>query len=306
MQSSHTSSKLSGSEILTRWPTGSDDPFGAEKRAEFEAALQQGQPYFGEYLHAGGWFPDRHRCLLALVREQAQRDPAKAISILEAGTYAGASAITWAHGISEFCGGRGKVLCIDEWRPYYANVKSVAREGREAEYERINWVMSEERMWSLFQYNVQACGLNHLIEWRRQSFSSDFDVLGKSGRTFDIVYVDGAHSYSNVLNDLKASIPLVAVGGVLAGDDLELCAGEVDLKAALEMRERDYVVDPRTGMEFHPGVALAVEELLGPPTPFDGVWAFRRLEGNRWESLDIWYMQLPPRPAHLKGNKKTA
>jgi hypothetical protein len=37
--------------------------------------------------------------------------------------------------------------------------------------------------------------------------------------TVDFVYIDGSHSYESVRNDIAAWWPLVAPGGILAGDD---------------------------------------------------------------------------------------
>jgi len=36
---------------------------------------------------------------------------------------------------------------------------------------------------------------------------------------FDWVYIDGNHSYENVLEDLRHYLPFVKTGGLLCGDD---------------------------------------------------------------------------------------
>lgn len=49
--------------------------------------------------------------------------------------------------------------------------------------------------------------------------TSDDALKELGGTTFDFVYIDGDHSYAQVLKDLTHYLPLVTPGGLLAGDD---------------------------------------------------------------------------------------
>ena len=80
---------------------------------------------------------------------------------------------------------------------------------------------------------------------------------------FDLVFVDGDHSYAAVLADIQAAGGLIKDGGVLCGDDLERQSFEIDQAYARTQIDSDYIRDPRSGHEYHPGVTLAVGELFG-------------------------------------------
>lgn len=49
--------------------------------------------------------------------------------------------------------------------------------------------------------------------------SYDASVYFKSDLRFDLVYIDGSHTYRNVLMDLQSWWPLIKEGGMVAGHD---------------------------------------------------------------------------------------
>jgi predicted O-methyltransferase YrrM len=57
-----------------------------------------------------------------------------------------------------------------------------------------------------------------IIQHEGDSASFNFSTLG---RTFDLVYVDGAHSYDYVANDSRAAFDIVADGGAIVWDDYQ-------------------------------------------------------------------------------------
>ena len=126
-----------------------------------------------------------------------------------------------------------------------------------------------------------------------------FATMRDNKQEFDLVYIDGAHDYSSVTQDLRATMPLVQIGGIIAGDDLEVSIEEIDINFANTHRERDFVTDPLTTRKFHPGVVLGVNTVLGKPRIYTGFWAFRRIDIERWEPVEIATASLPPIPPHL-------
>jgi len=80
-------------------------------------------------------------------------------------------------------------------------------------------------------------------------------------RQFDLVFIDGDHSYEAVKDDIEAWGPLVKEGGILSGHDWD---------------EKG---------ESWPGVHKAVVEVLGWPSFKKNIWAFRKVNGE-FKALD--------------------
>ena len=88
---------------------------------------------------------------------------------------------------------------------------------------------------------------------------------------FDLVFIDGSHYYQDVSKDIKLALRILKPGGIISGDDLEILPSSSLAAVAKEHLREDYV--PYTeGSNFHPGVALAVYELLGSVNMKDGIW----------------------------------
>jgi hypothetical protein len=103
---------------------------------------------------------------------------------------------------------------------------------------------------------------------------------------FDLVYLDGDHRYKQVSTDIRNAERLVGDGGILCGDDLELQAPAVDLENAKDNAHLDFILDPKTGQYYHPGITLAVAECFGDVSSWDGFWAVRKC-GSKWEKVAI-------------------
>ncbi len=82
-----------------------------------------------------------------------------------------------------------------------------------------------------------------------KSFSQDA-LRFFEGVTFDMVYIDGDHSYEAVLNDIQTYLPKIKKGGIIAGHDY--CPNS------------EFNYDPPLEFEF-PGVVQAVNEVFGAP-----------------------------------------
>src|SRR5215831_6373367 len=80
-------------------------------------ALLTGRSYFGPALRSLQGLPVRHQYFLPVVKFIAQRKEGP-IAVLEIGSWAGASAISWAKAIRKL-NRQGRVTCVDHWRPYF-------------------------------------------------------------------------------------------------------------------------------------------------------------------------------------------
>lgn len=114
---------------------------------------------------------------------------------------------------------------------------------------------------------------------------------------FDVVFVDADHTYTHVKRDIDLSLRLVKEGGILCGDDLNLQLHEVDAAHAKANGEQDFIPDPKTGRNYHPGVTLAVAERFGPVSSWGGFWAMQR-QGESWKPITLRDMPVHF-PAHF-------
>lgn len=94
---------------------------------------------------------------------------------------------------------------------------------------------------------------------------SSVDVLPSlPTNEYDLVYIDGDHTYPIVLSDMIQAQRLVTHEGIICGDDLEQQIMTSD--GVWESRFTDYVD------EYHPGVSLAIYEVFGWVEMRDGFW----------------------------------
>ena len=100
--------------------------------------------------------------------------------------------------------------------------------------------------------------------------SAAFMPMLKDG-LFDLIYVDGTHYYEGVKRDIQQALRLIRPGGIIVGDDLELQPTIELIEIARANLEKDLVL-LEGGRAFHPGVMLAVHELLGAVHSDEGTW----------------------------------
>lgn len=127
--------------------------------------------------------------------------------------------------------------------------------------ESIKDKFKRDSIFPLYWHNVKASGLDKVIIQLRCRSNDILPLLKPS--SFDFVFIDGSHGYSDSINDLQQVSSLIKESGIICGDDLEMQYDEVDLNTAEGKRERDFVTDPRTGRGYHQGVCLGVYHFFG-------------------------------------------
>jgi predicted O-methyltransferase YrrM len=256
-------------------------------------ALLTGKPYFGPAMCALQGPPNRHRYLGALVEEVAKSRRQGQIRILELGSWAGASAITWGKAIQGL-GSEGRVTCVDQWRPYFDESLET-----EFHYQAMNDAGKDGKILKLFLHNIRTANVSHMVDYL---IGDTREVLpGLSGAEYDIVYIDGSHIFEFVRRDIKEAKRLVREGGIICGDDLELQRSEVDdveHTAAVDLK-KDFVHSCRADAYYHPGVTEAVAIEFGLVSSWEGVWAARKL-ASQWAriKLDAATVRLPDHIQH--------
>ncbi len=198
--------------------------------------------------------------------------------VLEIGSWAGGSTITFAEAVKKYNGGRGRVVAVDAWRNFHGKDHVEKKSHRVMER-----ALSQGKIFNLFLHNVRSAGYEHIVIPCRGWSSTVLPFMRNA--SMDLIFVDGSHFYKDVMNDLKESSRILKDGGILCGDDLELQAHEVDMLHASRFRDYDSLKDPETKISFHPGVALAVGEFFdGPVSVWKGFWAMRK-QGDTWEKI---------------------
>lgn len=267
---SHTHAQSNGTHDQARHPDVEYYQFCREQR----------RPYFGCVMWASQGLPLRHVVMQELVRLEAARQGTVPFHILEVGSWAGGSAITWADALTRYCRANGQVICVDPWKPYF----DLATRPDEAVYREMSEALANDTIYDLFLHNVTTAGHGQIVLPLRGPSTVMLPALPRN--YFDLVFVDGDHSYAAVSADITAAVALIKDGGILCGDDLERQNFEIDLDYARTQIDSDYIRDPRSGHEYHPGVTLAVGELFGEVSQVVGCWGVRK-RGTGWERLDM-------------------
>jgi predicted O-methyltransferase YrrM len=215
-------------------------------------ALLSGQPYFGRALMARQGDPTRQKHFRPVVESLKLDRP---VDVLEVGSWAGSSALTWVSAIRANENG-GTLTCVDQWRAY-ASVPS-----------EMNDATDDNMIYRLFLHNIAAAGIRDFVRIVRGDSREVLKNL--PAQSFDIVYIDGDHSYETVRSDIEQALRLVRTPGVVCGDDLECQRHEIS-NACYETaisKDLDYITLDGNG--FHPGVTRAGAEQFGPVPAWDG------------------------------------
>lgn len=263
-----------------------DARIAMQSEYSLSAALERGLPYFGRQLAAFQSPPVRY-ALLAQFARSVLRGKAMG-NILEIGSWAGASALTFGSVLQELGKSNGRILCIDRWEKYHeAGDRSV-------HYVAMNDAIATGEIETLFRHNVRVCGLEDMVQVRKADSRKTLPEL--DGDAFDLVYIDGSHKKDDVVHDVQQAKRLVRQGGVICGDDLESLRSEVDPaehQAALT-RNQDFVLDPLSGRSYHPGVTEAVAALFPNVWHQCGFWCVERV-GEDWKppALHLDNLEIP-------------
>ena len=238
----------------------------------FIKSLKKEEPFL-DHKNAVLSAPVRHLFMIGVVWHLSKER--KNINLLEIGSWFGASTLSWAQGIIKFTDKDGSITCIDAWRPFFDmdihQNKPYAKE-------------MEQLLKSDFAYNVFLHNIGTIKDQlKTQHFRGQSEnILPQlKSNIYDIVFIDADHTYEPVKKDIQGSLKLVKEGGIICGDDLNLQLHEIDQNNALKNKHKDFIEDPLTKKNFHPGVTVAVSEIFGEVSSWGGFWAMQKIN-------DIW------------------
>lgn len=138
-------------------------------------------------------------------------------TIIEVGTWKGASAIQMAH-LAKAGGLAPTIVCVDTW---LGSPEHFLKRDHPAYWESLNMRNGYPQLYKQFLANVLHEGQHDVIVPLPQSSENAAIILAKLAVYGELVYIDAAHEYGAVLADLQRYWPLVTEGGVLFGDDFK-------------------------------------------------------------------------------------
>jgi predicted O-methyltransferase YrrM len=233
-----------------------------------------GRPYFGAYMAALQGWPERYAAMETLIRSELRNHRGESYQVLEVGSWAGGSALIWGKALKSDNRKGNRLVCIDPWEFY--PMESDLGLGEKL----MSTGFKNDGIYRLFRHNTACGGIRDLLIEIRGASADVLPML--TPNRFHLAYVDGNHGYRFVKADLGAAGPLVAEGGILCGDDLELQMGEFDEAIARTAGDKDFIRDPKLNKWYHPGVALGVGEFFGKRVSEKcGFWAMRKA-GDQW------------------------
>ncbi len=185
----------------------------SKEKKHFIEHIENYKPYWGRFLMAAPSPAERFPFLAELIKLLSEKN--KFLRILEIGSYAGASAVTIASSIKKYNNGNGKIICIDPWcfSPAVNLQKNTFFDTNDIDIASYTYE-------DMFHHNIKASKCDDLIQ-PIKGFSGDILPILKENY-FDLIYIDGDHSYDGFLNDLKLSHSLLKEGGFICGDDLDI------------------------------------------------------------------------------------
>jgi len=138
-------------------------------------------------------------------------------SIVEFGSWEGASALAWASQANE-TGISVDIYCVDTWLgspEHWQNLLPNTEWGQ----ERLRIVNGEPGVFDTFKQAIDLTGHSDRIAPLRATTECGTSFLLQHGVRPDLVYVDADHSYPAVRRDLALASSLLSDRGLLTGDD---------------------------------------------------------------------------------------
>ncbi len=185
----------------------------------------------------------------------------KPSSILEIGSWMGASAIAWAEAAKELQPD-AVVYCVDTWLGSVEHFLSSC--GDEWSLDKLSLTDYGPTFFDDFLRNVWDRGLQDRIVPFRAASSSALPFFAQQGLAFDVVYVDGAHDTHSVWTDVAGALKVTSERGLVCGDDFGWSSVRNGLRfLALThrsplhfyVRGEDFVVLPGSSVDYGQNLA---------------------------------------------------
>ncbi len=224
-----------------------------------------------------GFFQGSHapeRAIFMSAAVNLIKDYPRPLNLLEIGSYAGSSLLTWSNAAEKFLEGECHIICVDPWGESGADLYNPTMKN----------TLESERAYEVFSHNAELCRKMTQVTPIRGKSSDVLPTLEPD--SFDLIYIDGSHQYADVLGDIVESVKLIKNRGIICGDDLELQLFQCEKEFVENNKTADFIKDPKSEIPFHPGVTLAVAEYFGEVSNFAGFWAMQKIS-DRFEKISL-------------------
>lgn len=126
------------------------------------------------------------------------------LTIIEVGTWKGASAFNMISACDRKC----KVYCVDTWLGSLEHYDTIQRDSD-----------GYPNVFKDFWKNVKDAGYEDIVVPVTLPSLCAAKYLASKGVQADVIYIDAAHEYEDVIADLRAYWKLLKSGGLMLGDD---------------------------------------------------------------------------------------
>ncbi len=204
-----------------------------------------------------------------VLRGLAKSSARQGMIALEIGSWCGDSAVEIGHVVREY---NGKLFCVDWWK---GNAEThLAEAAKRAD------------IYSVFWSRIVKEGLDDVVIPVRGRSDDVAKVLRPE--TFDMIYIDGDHRYSQAAKDISNYSNLVRNGGIFCGDDCEGRLDDFDRGFLDQAKETDY------HETVHCGVVLAVGQYFEQYSINYNIWSVRRHAAG-WAPTNLHFENIVPR-----------
>lgn len=189
--------------------------------------------------------------------------------VLEIGSWCGDSAVEIGHEVRKY---DGLLYCIDWWKGNPGTNLACAAQ--------------QVDIFQEFWRRIRAEGLDDTVIPLRGRSDDVVPVL--ADRTFDMVYIDGDHRYSQICADIGNCTRVVRDGGILCGDDCEGRRSDFDEIFLEQGKDVDF------HETVHCGVVAAVGETFPEYSIDYSIWSVKRT-GDGWYPTNLSLENVAPR-----------
>jgi predicted O-methyltransferase YrrM len=181
---------------------------------------------------------------------------------VEIGSWTGFSSFFISKSINSINGEGGQLYCVDSWGGFSAYAP-------ENNYTQFVDVMH------IFRGLMKGLDVSRYIRVLNMVSDDAWDIV--KDRYFDLIFIDGDHTYDFVKRDTLSALTKIKNGGVIFGHDFQHHSAPLPPIEWFEMnREKRHAEYDKRG--YFPGVNLAILELFDNEhhvIPFTSIWAKR-------------------------------